>query len=183
LPVVVTDNFSDVCSPSIERSYDPQGGPGYDAHGDYLVTVTASDPSENRTADSVPFTIDTAPPLVRILSPSGHSASLPGGLPFTLAFEATDDDGAAGKIVHERTLLDGCVTHDGRTYGDGDGLLSDETIELTVAELCRIAARCGFTNLHQPEVRVEALDCGGNLGFDTRALPGSLMLVPGICGR
>lgn len=90
-----------------------------------------------------------------------------------------DDDGATGGVVHESMKLSGCTFLDGATYGDGDGLPSDETIELTVGELCRIATLCGFTSLDQPVLSVEATDCGSNVGTGTRTFEGGLRSCSG----
>jgi len=183
LPVTVTDSLRDVCDPSVTRSYDPPPGPGYDAHGDHHVTVAASDGCGNASSGSVDFTIDLRAPTVRILGPPDGGLSLPATLPFRIAFTAADDDGAAGGVVHEIIKLQDCVIYDGSTYGDGDGLLSDESVTLDVPELCRISALCGITNLTRPTIRAEATDCGGNRGSAARTFPGSVTLFPGLCAR
>jgi hypothetical protein len=182
LPVTVTDRFEDLCDPGLRRAYDPAPGPDYSSHGDHHVTATATDSSGRSAMGSVDFTIDTVPPVARIQAPSESAIVLPGMLPVDLLCGSTDDDGARGDVVHEVLKLQGCVAYDGATYGDDDGLLSDESIRLGQAELCRIAAECGFQVLVQPEIRVEATDCGGNVGSASIKLRGSLSFLPGLCG-
>jgi hypothetical protein len=183
LPVVVTDSFADLCDPAIVRTYDPAPGPDYSAHGDYHVVLTVQDSSGNTASVSRDFTIDTVPPTVQILQPLAGTYFVSKSLPMSVVFAASDDDGASGGAVHEVVKLQGCAIYDGLTYGDMDGLLSDEVIQLTQAELCRLAALCGFTELHGPELRVEASDCGGNMATASRAYWGAIKLFPGICGR
>ncbi len=183
IPVMVTDNFQDVCDPTILRTYSPPPGPLYPTHGDHHVVVTAMDTSGNAATAAVDFTIDIVPPVVQLLSPSQNDFVLPRGLPFAIRFKDGDDDGATGGVVHEVVKLQGCPIYDGSTYGNRDGLLSDETLQLDSVELCRIAAQCGFTELVNPELRVEATDCGGNVGFAGETLPGSIRLLGGICGH
>jgi hypothetical protein len=77
--------------------------------------------------------------------------------------------------------IESCVAYDGNTYGNGDGQLVDESINLTVAELCRIAAQCGFTVLNAPRIDAEATDCGGNVGRAGVRLAGVVRLLPGLC--
>ncbi len=182
LPVRVSDSFSDVCDPAIGRLYDPVGGPTYDAHGDYSVMLTASDVTGNAISDGVAFTIDTKPPSVQLLAPPEHTVLSPMALPLSVVVASSDDDGATGGVVYEVVKLDGCLIYDGWSYGDQDGLLSDEAIALTRAELCRISVLCGFTELERPELRVEATDCGGNVGSDGHRLAGDIRLRPGPCG-
>jgi hypothetical protein len=173
LPVTVTDNFSDTCDPALTRSYDPGPGPSYTAHGDYSVTLTVDDDGGNQVTASVGFTIDTMAPTVEWLGlPDRISVR-----PFNLTFSASDDDGAAGDVVHEVMKLDGCVIYDGATFGsDPDGLLSDDVLVFRPSELCRIRQECGIDVLTDPELRVEATDCGGNVGHDAQTMRGRLML-------
>jgi hypothetical protein len=183
LPVIVTDDITDVCDPTVLRSYDPAPGPSYSRHGDYHVTLTAKDTSSNAATAAVDFTIDTKPPVVELSSPPEHALLIPSGVPFSVVFRAGDDDGAAGGVVHEVVKLQGCTIYDGLTYGNRDGLLSDESLAVTGTELCRLAAACGFTTLSQPELRVEATDCGGNVGVASHRFAGSIALRPGLCGN
>lgn len=182
LPVTLSDNFSDVCDPTISRRYEPAPGPSYSTHGDHHVLLTAGDEAGNSTDATVDFTIDTVPPTVAILEPAAGQRLVPASLPLSIVFLDADDDGAAGGVIHETISLQGCLVYDGATYGNRDGLLRDESIALTEAELCRIAAQCGFASLDQPELLVEATDCGGNVGVDSHRLAGSIQLQSGLCG-
>lgn len=172
IPAVVTDDFSDVCD-AVHRSYDPPVGPAYSDHGDYHVVLTASDGCANAATDDVSFTIDLVPPVVQILSPANDQTGLPPvTIPIRVVFASGDDDGAAGGVVHEVVkLMDSCVLFDGDTYGDRDGLLSDEGLQITKFMLCHAMARCGLLILREPFILVEATDqCGGNTGTATRIL-------------
>lgn len=180
-PVTIEDDYVDNCDGSLSRAYAPPPGPVYAGHGDHAVTLTVTDDSGNAATDGVSFTIDRVPPSVEILAPADRAFLVEGVLPLAVLYSANDDDGAAGGIVHERIRFDGCTILDGATYGDGDGLLTDESLALTVANLCAAAERCGFTTLVEPELRVEATDCAGNVGSDAHRFTGSLRLKPGIC--
>jgi N-acetylneuraminic acid mutarotase len=182
LPVVVADSLSDTCDPDLARGYEPVGGPAYSGHGDYDVTLTATDVGGNAASDTVAFTIDTVPPIVKLVGGTGGSP-LSTRIPFTVALLSSDDDGASGDVVHEVVKLNGCVAFDGLTYGDQDGLLSDEVMRLTNAELCRIFTACGFRGLLDAEVRAEATDCGGNVGSAVEIVPGKLRVKSGTCDR
>ena len=181
LPVVVQDNFIDACDASLSRSYEPGPGPTYESHGDYDVVLTVSDDANNPAITSVTFSIDTVPPTVTLLAPVGAHASLPESLPLSVVFQSSDDDGAAGDVVHETISLQGCVVYDGTTFGNRDGLLRDETITLSREELCRIAAVCGFSELAEPELRVAATDCGGNVAAASVQIHGGVALGPWDC--
>jgi hypothetical protein len=178
VPVTVVDDFSDVCDPEITRSYVPEPGPSYQDHGDYHVAVRVADTSGNVGTAAVSFVIDTVPQAVTIF-PTGPIGS---PVPPMIQFDAADDDGASGGVVVETVQLQGCTIYDGRTYGNRDGLLSDETLALTNDELCRIVSTCGFSTLDNPTLRVEAVDCAGNIGAASQSLAGSVSLLPGICG-
>jgi N-acetylneuraminic acid mutarotase len=180
LPVRVLDDLVDACDPTLSRSYDPPG-PSYSRHGDYHVTLTARDASANVASAAVDFTIDTVPPVVTLVAPGGGTTSLPASLPLAIVFRSADADGAAGEVVHETISLQGCVAYDGATFGNRDGLLRDETIALTGAELCRIARVCGFTELDDPELQVVATDCGGNAGVASTRIHGRMSLGPRYC--
>ena len=131
LPVTVRDDFSDACQPDVSRSYLPTGGPVYHDHGDYDVTLTVMDRSGNAAEANVRFTIDSIAPQVKFLDAPGRQ-TLPASVPFSVLFESSDEDGAAGAVVHERVLLSTvevtCPLFDGYLDGDGDGLLSDDTL-------------------------------------------------------
>jgi len=181
LPVVVEDDFSDICSDDLTRTYDPGPGPEYTEHGDYDVTLTVTDPSGNSASDSVSFTIDTVAPSVEITYPDKGAYINPSSLPIDLFLAISDDDGSEGGVLVERLYLEDCLIYDGTTYGDGDGLLTDENLEFSVQELCRLNEMCGWGDLIQPVLRAEAEDCGGNVGTDTYQWHGSIQLIPGEC--
>ncbi len=186
-PVTLADDMADLCSAEITRSYDPPGGPSYATHGDHHVTLAAADASGNVASAHIDFTIDLTSPTVQILNLASGRLNLPTALPMALVFTTSDDDGATGGVVHEVIELQDrpggqyCTLYDGWKYGDNDGLLSDENLALSVDELCRLARLCGFTTLSAPELRVEAEDCGSNVGSDARRLNGGLALWPGLC--
>ncbi|HEX6850732.1 MAG TPA: hypothetical protein VF139_04935, partial [Candidatus Polarisedimenticolaceae bacterium] len=168
------------CDPGFEHRWEPGGWFG--THGDHSVSLEVRDASGNVASDLRAFTIDTTPPEVTLASPA---ATLVAGqvVGVSVVFTASDDDGALGAVETERILLSGCVLFDGTTYGDADGLLSDESIALSPGLLCEAASRCGWTTLVEPELRVEAVDCGGNVGSDSHRFAGSLRMRPGVCGR
>ena len=68
-----------------------------------------------------------------------------------------------GEVVHEWILVDDCVVYDGLTYGDGDGLLLDESAEIHEDELCRLRRLCDEEVWEDPVIEVWATDCGGNM--------------------
>ncbi len=162
VPVVVTDSFTDLCGAGIARVYDPPQGGSVSAHGDHLVTLTASDTSGNPGAPaSVSFTIDTVPPAVTIVAdPATFEPSRI--LPFSSLFASGDNDGASGGVVHEVVTVDGCVVYDGFTYGDRDGLLGDESASTREVPICDMARACGRRHWTNPVIGVTATDCGGN---------------------
>ena len=183
VPVVVADDFLDACDPDLQRTYAPSPGPSYGAHGDHAVTVTAADRSGNRSTAEVQFTIDLVAPDVRISAPPGGLVLGAGAPPMDIVFTTSDADGATGDVAHELVELDGCVIYDGNVDGDGDGLLSDEALTLTGAELCRIASVCGFSSLRDPLLRVRATDCGANEGVDSRRIRGGFANLASQCPR
>ncbi|MDQ7087608.1 MAG: hypothetical protein Q9Q13_07030 [Acidobacteriota bacterium] len=101
--VTIVDDFTDACDENLERIYDPAGGPLYSEHGDYAVTLTATDSSGNSASSQRFFTIDRVPPVVTILGPAAQSA-FPRLVPFSSLFDASDADGATGGVVYERFL-------------------------------------------------------------------------------
>ena len=181
VPVTVRDDVVDSCDPGPARTYVPGPGPAYADHGDHDVTLVVTDVAGNEFRAHVPFTIDLVPPVIVVHSPDPGWVLGPGSVPASLAFTATDDDGAAGDVVHEWIEIEGCIAWDGNDYGDGDGLLSDEEIPLGPAELCRVVSTCGFGALHDPLVTIHAVDCGGNETAVSRRIPGSFTPLPGLC--
>ncbi|HEX4822810.1 MAG TPA: thrombospondin type 3 repeat-containing protein [Candidatus Polarisedimenticolaceae bacterium] len=181
LPVTITDSFVDACDGMAMKSYDPPPGPSYFSHGDHHVTLHASDSSGHSVSASVDFTIDTVPPSVTILTPAGGGPALPMSLPIPIVFQSSDADGATGDVVHETISLQECVIFDGATYGDRDGILHDETISVTRADVCRIATLCGVHQLDNPELRITATDCGGNEAVASVRIPGTMALDVSNC--
>ncbi len=180
VPVVINDTFEDACTASVTRRYDPPGAPGYSAHGDQVVALTASDSNGNESHTNVPFTIDIVPPIVAIHAPHGGWRA-PISIPFQLAFTTSDDDAAAGSTVHEVVLLDGCAIYDGNTFGDRDGVLNDEVVTIDDAAFCRAAALCGTRKWRDAVIAVKATDCGGNETTGTTVLKGAFALPPNGC--
>ena len=183
VPVVVADSFADRCDEEIVRAYTPAGGPSYSAHGDVMVNVLAADSAGNTASATRAFTIDLVPPVVNFTSRPRLPSPLPGSIPFSLVWKATDADGATGGVTSERVFIDNCLLWDGVTYGDHDGLLSDETLVLGREELCTLARTCGVVALRNPKVRVEARDCGGNSGSASATLAGTFRIPTRMCDR
>ncbi len=175
IPVAVVDSFTDRCGAGMVRTYDPPGGASVSAHGDHLVTLRASDTSGNAGVPaSVAFTIDTMPPSVTIVADPA-TFQLPQVVPFSSLFTSSDDDGASGGVVHEVVAVDGCVVYDGSTYGDRDGLLSDETVSSRDVTLCDMARACGRRHWTNPVIAVTATDCGGNATTASIVAPGDYL--------
>lgn len=180
LPVMLQDNVQDTCDPSFARRYNPPGAPGYFTHGDQRVALITTDASGNESSTSIPFTIDRVPPKVTIHPPPGGWRA-PSSLPFRLIFTSTDDDGAAGAPVHEVVLIDGCPVYDGNTFGDKDGVLTDEEVWIDNAAFCRATATCGKRSWRDAVIAVRATDCGANEGTGTTVLKGTVSVPPGGC--
>lgn len=125
--------------------------------------------------------IDQSKPTLAVNSPVGQQNITPSSVPFSVVFTAQDNDAAGGGVVHEVLKLAGCTVYDGYAYGDNDGLLSDESMSVTKAEMGKIATPCGFTELNRPALTVEATDCAGNVGIGSFTCNGSLKLVPWAC--
>jgi hypothetical protein len=142
----------------------PEGDPpSYRLHGDHVVTLEVTDEAGRMASDAVSFTIDLDPPSVDLLRPR-RDTILVEDTPFDIVFESDEDDLAAGGVIHEVVTMEGCPIYDGADYGDGDGLLSDETLVVDRSELCRISDTCGFDLLEDVTLVVEVTDCGGNVG-------------------
>lgn len=119
-------------------------------------------------------------PTVRLIEPPGGWV-IPRNAPFGFSFTSADDDGAAGGPVHELVLLDGCLLFDGNTFGDQDGLLTDETLLFDGAAICAAIARCGVSQWVDPKLAVEVRDCGGNAARATKMLRGTIAPNPALC--
>ncbi len=174
--VTVIDSYSDSCDANLDRIYSPGPGPIYDAHGDYTVDLTVRDDCGNASTSSVQFSIDRVPPQVTPRDDPGETILVPKFLPINIGFDASDHDGVSGDVIHERVTLDGCLVYDGLVYGDGDGLLSDEKLELSWDGFCQLAETCQFGTLELAALNFEARDCADNLGLNrwrvtTPALP------------
>jgi hypothetical protein len=182
-PVVVTDDFMDVCDPAFTRSYYPPGGPSYDDHGNLEVTLSVVDSSGNQAVRMQSFTIDKIPPTVTLLEPADGFVLSGENIPFNIIFESNDIDGANGDVLHEFVTFDGCTVYDGYLFGDNDGHLSDEVLIVDAAELCRIGDLCGFPVLDEPVLTVSATDCGANVGTDSHTLQGTIRLRSGFCDQ
>jgi len=166
LPVRIEEDAADVCDPAPERTVTP--GASFDTHGDHVVTLHVEDAAGLALDSDIGFTIDTAPPVARIVRTSERID--PGHLPLVLTVAGSDDDGASGGVVRERVYLNGCLALDGLMPGG---------TSLGLDDLCSLAARCGFARLTQPELRFEAVDCGGNVGTATVQLKGTF--AAGVC--
>ncbi|HET9298582.1 MAG TPA: hypothetical protein VFO11_01480 [Candidatus Polarisedimenticolaceae bacterium] len=175
VPVILQEDAADVCDPAPERVVTP--GVSFETHGDHLATLRVQDAAGLLLESTVGFTIDTVPPLAGFASNSGRID--PGHLPLVVTVTGSDEDGASGGVLHERLYLNGCLALDGNLEGDGDGLLSDETLSLGIGDLCSLAARCGLAVLSRPELRLEAVDCAGNVGSASTRLDGAFPL--GVC--
>ena len=133
----------------------------YRRHGNYDVSVIAVDDAGNEGMDSVRFVLDKVPPVVHIID-LPKEIVIPQVTPFTSLFGTSDDDDALGDVVYERVLLDDCRVFDGFDYGNGDGLLNDESLTFDRATLCAALTRCSRTEFSEPVVTLYAEDCGGN---------------------
>ena len=181
-PVTVSDDFEDVCDPDLERSYEPQGGPTYEQHGDYDVTVRARDEMGLEASDSVSFTVDLVAPSVTLGSFEPY-LEVPKVVPISDYLSTSDDDGAAGVVLRERILVDDCVVYDGLHYGNGDGLLLDESVDIGRGLWCRAYSICGRTHFLDAVVAAEASDCGGNTGRSEFIADGEYVLNPDNCSN
>ncbi len=131
-------------------------------------------------SDAYTVTIDD-PPAVRIIQPLYDQPGLPPvNIPINVFLNSWDLNG----VVHETVSLRGkgtgtCLLWDGYSYGDRDGLLSDDLssamgLQINKSLLCQAMARCGMHTLFSPEVVAEAWDCAGNHGSAGRVIRGRL---------
>ncbi len=185
LPVVVHDDYTDACGGpgAISRTWDPPDGASTSAHGDHTVRLVASDGAGNAApASSVTFTIDTVPPVVTIL-PNPPDWTFPTFIPFQQFFRDSDDDGAAGDVVHETIAVDGCTVYDGFDFGNRDGRLLDESLPATEDEMCRLVRLCHRRAWNSPTITVTARDCGGNATTRTMIKVGTYTASESRCPR
>ncbi len=121
-------------------------------------------------------------PIVTILPPPPPLAGDPAEVvPFSAGVQIVDPDGDETHLVHEVVYLDGCPVFDGSTYGDMDGLVTDELMPLERGTLCTALTLCGQSVFENPVFRVEATDCGGNTGFAESSVIGSFTISPTLC--
>ncbi len=179
--VTVTDSFTDICDDALIRTWEPGPGPVYDRDGLWSVLLTAEDDSGNTASDEVSFVVDGNAPVVTLLDLPALKQSVPREEPFSKYFATSDEDDAPGGVVHERYYLSGCLVFDGESYGDEDGLLTDETVEVPVGLLCHAYQACGWTELIDPVIRVEAEDCAGNIGYVEVPYQGHYVVDVGAC--
>ncbi|GAB4222871.1 MAG: hypothetical protein Kow0062_21730 [Acidobacteriota bacterium] len=179
-PVTVVDDFTDRCEPDLARRYEPPGGPVYDSEGPFEVTLVVSDSAGNTSSAMTGFTIDDTPPVVRLVPPVS-TQTVPRTDPISAYLATSDADAAPGGVVGERILVDDCVALDGATWGDGDGLLTDETIDVPAGLLCLAYEACGLTRFVNPVVTGEARDCAGNIGRASVPVPGTYVIDPSAC--
>lgn len=126
-----------------------------------------------------PCATETQPPSVRLLAPAQDQLGMPPvTIPINVRFTSSDNC----QVSHEVLKLQGCTIVDGSIFGDRDGLLSDEGIQLNKPALCQFMAQCGFQILLYPTLRVEATDPAGNVGFDQHIIRKSL-LKSEVCSR
>ncbi len=177
--VTVESEWTDTCDDEVTVSLDP-AGPVFDEEGTHTVTSTAVDAAGNEAQDTITFDIDRTPPWVVFSEPPRH-VTVPVTVPFAAAYTASDSDLARGDVVHEVLYFDGCLLFDGDTYGDGDGILSDETLVVTRESLCELYRRCGRNVWHHPVLTLEATDCAGNVGRGHRVANGDFMVRDGEC--
>ena len=118
------------------------------------VRVTVRDPSGNQAvATSDAFIIDSTPPAVNVLSPTGVSV-LTGGSSYLVTWDATDNYGLASNS----TTIE-FSSNNGLTWGNVASGLDSSPYSWTVNNVDTTAAR----------IRVCAKDIAGNLGVGTSA--------------
>ncbi len=182
--VDVQDSFADICDSDLTRSYSPGPGATYTQHGDHVVALVVQDDAGNAADDAVEFTIDLIPPELTVELPEDGSFVIPRDLPLKLKFSSSDDDEAAGGIRHEQVSLSGCVILDGDSYGDHDGLLSDEKMEFDATEFCGVTEVCGLGTLEHGQLDFVSTDCAGNTVTEHRRFWNPQLLVTvGLCRR
>ncbi len=179
-PVTIADDVHDACDAHLARTYTPAPGPTYVAEGAYSVTLEARDAAGNDVTSAVSFVIDDTAPTVRLLAPD-TTQTTPRREPLARSLQTGDADAAPGGVVRERMLLDGCIVLDGLTYGNGDGLLVDESIDLLTPLFCRAYRACGRTDFTDPVLRAEADDCAGNTGSASVTLRGRFHVDASLC--
>lgn len=180
--VVIQDDFTDACDGTLGRTYSPGNGT-YSASGDYTVTLTVRDNSLNTASDTVSFVVDKNPPTVTVYPapPPPVKVDKNGTYPLANGFASGDADVSSGGVVREEILIDGCVVLDGNVFGDGDGLLNDESLAYNKPLLCAAYAACGKTKWVNPKLSVRVTDCGGNTATGTVTAQGSWVISPPNC--
>lgn len=180
-PVTVEDNFTDVCDDSLTRTYDPIPGPTYTEDGSVDLLLVVEDDAGNTAMDETSFVVDGTAPVVTLLGLPDMRQSVPRQQALGAYFQSSDDDAAPGQVVRERLKIDGCVVYDGSSYGDGDGLLSDESVGVVKPMICDVYRACGKTQFVNSVIEIEAEDCAGNAGSAEATLSGRYVVDPGGC--
>jgi hypothetical protein len=121
---------------------------------------TVGDVCASGTCAGTPATV----PTVNITQPAQDQTGLPSvNIPITVRWQNT----STLPVTREQVLLENCVLFDGATYGDRDGLLSDETFQITKPILCQAMSRCGYLTLDYPKAVVRVTDSCGATGNDS----------------
>ncbi len=151
-------------------------------------TWTASDNCGNTRAEVQVITVqDTTPPVVTLLQPNVDNVGLPSvQIPITVRFTAVDNCSTTTRDVLKLSWRDappgaGCTLLDGNVFGDRDGMLSDEFVQVNKYQLCQAMARCGLLNLSFPTIVVESTDPCGNTGSDRHIIRLRLLKTE-VCG-
>lgn len=144
--------------------------------------VSSSTPDEltdNNAATKV-ITVSAPNPVVEILAPVSDQLGLPNlNYPVTIVMRST----STSPIARETISLEGCLLWDGATYGDRDGLLTDEyMLQTNKYMLCQAMARCGYQVLYYPKIRVTGADNCGRTGTDEVIYRRNLLKTE-VCAR
>ena len=187
--VTVTDN----CDPNPtlvfgEVSTQTHNGTCSDQNYTITRTWTATDAALNqRVAVQVVTVKDTTPPTVVMTQPNHDTLGLPSvNIPINVSFTSHDNCAAKSRDFVKLSSRDaapgtGCVLFDGNTWGDRDGMLSDESMQVNKYQLCQAMARCGMLVLYYPTLVAESTDPCGNTGSDRHIIRLRLLKTE-VCG-
>jgi len=129
-----------------------------------IASDTHDEDLDDNTANETTQVVEVAPTVTITQPTADQTGSPPVTLPITIRFTS---QAGTSPIVRETVGLESCVIWDGLTYGDRDGLLSDEqTLQTNKYILCQAMARCGFTILSYPRIRVTSTNACGGVGTD-----------------